>query len=89
MIREILFTGLAIAAADFITGLVHWWEDAYGNPNWKIFGKTVIQPNLRHHKQPREFIRGPRDLQVMVARLLQLCLIGLQASASTIREGYT
>ena len=45
-----------ILLADFITGHVHWWEDAYGNPNWKFLGlgKYVVLPNLEHHKYPRK-----------------------------------
>lgn len=43
--------------ADFITGLVHWWQDAYGNPNWPILGKYVVIPNLNHHKTPRSMLK--------------------------------
>ncbi len=45
-------------AADFITGMIHWWEDAYGNPNWKIIGKYVVEPNLVHHEQPHKLLEG-------------------------------
>ncbi len=45
-------------AADFITGVIHWWEDTYGNPNWKIIGKYVVEPNLVHHKQPHKLLEG-------------------------------
>ena len=41
-----------ILIADFITGIVHWWEDTYGNPTWPIIGKEVIVPNIEHHKFP-------------------------------------
>ena len=44
--------------ADFITGVVHWWEDTYGNPNWPIIGKYVVKPNLIHHKQPAKLLEG-------------------------------
>ncbi len=44
--------------ADFITGIVHWWEDAYGNPQWPILGKYIIQPNMQHHKSPRNLLQG-------------------------------
>ena len=44
--------------ADFVAGLFHWWEDAYGNPTWPIIGKTIIQPNLEHHRRPRKFLVG-------------------------------
>lgn len=44
--------------ADFITGIIHWWEDTYGNPNWPIIGKYVVKPNLIHHKQPTKLLEG-------------------------------
>lgn len=46
---------LCIAAADFVTGAVHWWEDTYGDPNWPLIGKQVIEPNLLHHQSPSAF----------------------------------
>lgn len=45
-------------AADFITGVIHWWEDTYGNPNWPILGKFVVMPNLIHHKNPIKLLEG-------------------------------
>lgn len=49
---------ICILIADFTTGIVHWWEDAYGNPNWKYLGKSVVLPNLEHHQKPRAFLQG-------------------------------
>jgi len=51
---------LLILLSDFITGHIHWWEDAYGNPNWKFLGlgKYVVLPNLEHHKYPRKLCEG-------------------------------
>ena len=43
-------------ASDFLTGLVHWWQDTYGNPTWPIIGKYVVKPNLKHHHNPRAMI---------------------------------
>lgn len=43
--------------ADLITGLVHWWQDAYGNPTWPVLGKYVVAPNLNHHKNPRGMLK--------------------------------
>lgn len=45
-------------SADFITGMIHWWEDTYGNPNWRVIGKYVVEPNLVHHKQPNKLLEG-------------------------------
>ncbi len=38
--------------ADFISGIVHWWQDRYGNPKWKI-----VEPNLIHHLRADAFLK--------------------------------
>lgn len=43
--------------ADFISGVVHWLEDRYGNPEWPVIGHT-IRENQQHHFTPRSFLRG-------------------------------
>ncbi|MEZ5999790.1 fatty acid desaturase CarF family protein [Hyphomonas sp.] len=43
--------------ADFISGMVHWLEDRYGNPKWPIIGHT-IRENQQHHFTPRSFLKG-------------------------------
>lgn len=44
--------------ADLVTGAVHWWEDRYGNPDWPVIGKFVVQPNILHHTDQRAFLAG-------------------------------
>ena len=46
-----------ILITDLFTGAVHWWEDAYGNPEWKFLGKAIVIPNLEHHQYPRKFLK--------------------------------
>lgn len=41
-----------VMVADFITGLIHWFEDTYITPDWPILGKRVGEPNLLHHEHP-------------------------------------
>ena len=43
--------------ADFVSGVVHWLEDRYGNPEWPIIGHT-IRENQQHHFTPRSFLKG-------------------------------
>lgn len=50
-----LAAGLGIA--DFVSGIVHWWEDRYGNPDWPVIGHT-IRMNQEHHINPRFFLCG-------------------------------
>jgi len=69
----VLYILLAILVADLLTGIFHWWEDRYGNPNWFILGKYVIEPNIRHHKEPMSFCKGnywTRNWTTLVPTLL-------------------
>lgn len=52
------YIALAWLTADFITGVVHWWEDRYGNPDWPVIGKYVVAPNILHHEDQRAFLAG-------------------------------
>src|SRR5437879_3206842 len=46
-----------VLVADFVSGLVHWLEDAYGHEDWPIIGRLVTQPNILHHHNPRYFVK--------------------------------
>ena len=46
---------LIVAAADFLAGVVHWLEDAYGHEDTPVLGPLVIRPNIVHHHHPRFF----------------------------------
>ncbi len=48
---------LIVLIADFISGLFHWLEDAYGREDWPITGWLVTKPNILHHHNPRYFTR--------------------------------
>lgn len=48
----------AVLVADFLSGLFHWLEDAYGRENWPITGPLVTKPNILHHHDPRSFTRN-------------------------------
>lgn len=48
----------ALLAADFLTGAVHWFEDAYGSPDWPLLGKLVIDANIEHHLRPQAMTAG-------------------------------
>jgi len=49
MLTEII---VCMLIADFSTGFFHWVEDTYGVPSWPFLGKSVIIPNIEHHKHP-------------------------------------
>lgn len=77
MIQDLIKVAIAILVADLLTGIVHWWEDAYGNPNWKFLGESVIIPNLQHHKSPRAFIKGTYWTRINTSLGLGIVLIAL------------
>jgi ubiquitin-conjugating enzyme E2 variant len=37
----------AVLAADFLSGLFHWLEDAYGREDWPITGRLITKPKYR------------------------------------------
>ena len=46
-----------IAVADFLAGVVHWFEDSYGSPSWPVLGPALIQPNILHHHGSAHFTK--------------------------------
>ena len=81
-----LFLNLAqalgvVMLADFVSGVVHWLEDAYGSPDTPVIGPLVIRPNIVHHHLPRFFTKlswwqSSRDLLLLGAALIGLAWWG-------------
>lgn len=65
---------LLILITDLLTGTVHWWEDAYGNPDWKYLGKSVVIPNIEHHKTPRGFLKGTFVDRIKLSLIIAIIL---------------
>ncbi len=66
--------------ADFLSGLTHWAEDAYGEATWPVVGPHVIAPNLLHHRDPRAMTRQSwlRNIDIpFVLGALVLLVVGL------------
>lgn len=45
--------------ADFLGGLVHWWEDRVGWPTNHWIDRHVLDPNRLHHTDPVAFTKAP------------------------------
>ncbi len=41
---------------DAVSGLFHWWQDAYGDPFWPVVGTHITRPNILHHYAPRALL---------------------------------
>jgi plasmanylethanolamine desaturase len=48
---------LGYLASDFISGVVHFLGDTYGDENAKFFGPSFIRPFRVHHTDPQEICR--------------------------------
>jgi ubiquitin-conjugating enzyme E2 variant len=68
-----------VLAADFISGVVHWWEDRYARLNGGPLQQVAID-NLRHHARPREFLAkgywaSSWDLWLLGAAAVSACAL--------------
>ena len=46
-----------ILLADFLAGVFHWLEDAYGTEDTPVLGPLMIRANIVHHHYPRFFTK--------------------------------
>ena len=56
VLEAILILVLAIATADFVSGLIHWFADNYGSEEWPVIGPGLIEPFRNHHDNPNSMI---------------------------------
>ena len=55
---QILLQALGvILLADFLAGVFHWLEDAYGTEDTPVLGPLMIRANIVHHHYPRFFTK--------------------------------
>jgi plasmanylethanolamine desaturase len=47
---------LAVVAADFMSGLIHWVADTYGTEKTAIIGPWLVRPNAEHHRKPSALV---------------------------------
>jgi ubiquitin-conjugating enzyme E2 variant len=64
-----------IVAADFVTGLVHFWMDQYGREDMPFVGKHVVEINILHHRLPRNMLQKNYFQLTYTSWLLGLILV--------------
>ena len=47
---------LVLLVADFVSGLVHWAEDTFGDERTPLIGRWIVRPNVLHHEDGRAFV---------------------------------
>jgi len=47
-----------VFAAEFVSGFVHWLEDAYIREDTPVVGRFMARPNIVHHHHPRHMTRN-------------------------------
>lgn len=55
MINLILQIIIGLLLADLISGIIHWAQDKYGNPDWPIVGPIFADVQM-HHEKPLKFL---------------------------------
>jgi len=68
---------ICILIADFFTGAIHWFEDAYGNPNWCCGLGQVIKDNIIHHELPEKFLEGSFFERIKVSLFIACILFSI------------
>ena len=58
ILNIILKLSIAIFAADFVSGFVHWAQDTFGTEETPLWGKWVVAPNILHHNRPAAFTKN-------------------------------
>jgi hypothetical protein len=48
----------AVLVTDFVSGVFHWFEDAYGREDFPITGNWITRKNILHHHDPRNFVKN-------------------------------
>lgn len=72
---------LIVSVADLVCGLVHWFEDSYGQEQWPIIGPAIIAPNRLHHIKPRAFVQNSwwQSSRYQVVAVIGVVLVALWA----------
>ena len=70
---------LGLALGDFVTGLVHWAADTYGDEGTPVIGRSLVRPFRVHHVRPLEIcehgiVETVGNTCILAAPLLALLL---------------
>ncbi len=72
----ILDVFIVVLAVDFGSGVLHWLEDSYGNPEWPLTGALITAPNILHHHHPTAFTKHSWLKSAEVILFLGIVVLG-------------
>lgn len=76
MLIVILTILKSILFADLISGIGHWLEDRYARIGMTLIEKSIVLPNIEHHKTPRSFLARSywqrNDIPILLAAVFLL-----------------
>src|SRR5262245_29692041 len=55
----VLSVALALPAADFLSGFVHWSGDTWGKTTTRWLGPRFLVPFRYHHLNPKDMLQSP------------------------------
>lgn len=88
IVAQVILVWLAV---DFLSGVFHWLEDAYGSPFWPVVGRHVTKPNILHHYVPRSFVTNSwylsSRLLLLICSLLALTALALDVFSWQVALG--
>jgi hypothetical protein len=72
------FVVAGVAAADFVSGMIHWAADTWGSETMPLVGRRILRPFRVHHVNPGDFLRRRfLDTNGDVAAIVILFLAGM------------
>ncbi len=75
---SLAFVVVGIAAADFVSGLIHWAADTWGSETMPLVGRRILRPFRVHHVNPADFLRRQfLDTNGDVAAVVSLLVAGM------------
>jgi hypothetical protein len=55
--RALVALAAGAVAADFASGVVHWFADTWGRQSMPVLGRRLLRPFRVHHVNPADFLR--------------------------------
>jgi ubiquitin-conjugating enzyme E2 variant len=86
-----VFAGLVFG--DFVTGLVHWAADTYGEESTPVIGRSLVKPFRVHHVRPLEIcehgvVETVGNTCILAAPLLTLFVVVMSSGGTSAAAAF-